>query len=199
MTVLAPVLTVTEPMPSTHARMPRGRTALTLSVPLSNVTDALPGPPHPSFRHERASRTEWCRDTTSGMTVIFPEATTLALPLPRLSACMAPASFPLEVSTVPCKKFTLALWGAPPFEYDRVSGEVARGAAHINCGVRCRNLASPLDCIRSPVWLLPVGLLLLRMVTLSAVIVMGALVAVVPVVLAALTALMPGEPAGMVT
>jgi hypothetical protein len=51
----------------------------------------------------------------------------------------------------------------------------------------------------SPVWLLPVGLLLLLMVTPSAVIVMGALVAVVPVVLAALTALTPGEPAGMVT
>ena len=60
-------------------------------------------------------------------------------------------------------------------------------------------LALPLDCIRSPVWLLPVGLLLLRLVTPSAVIVMGALVAVGPVVLAALTALIPGEPAGMVT
>jgi hypothetical protein len=60
-------------------------------------------------------------------------------------------------------------------------------------------LASPLDCIRSPVWLLPGGLLLLRMVTPSAVIVMFALPAVVPVVLAALTALSPGEPAGMVT
>ena len=60
-------------------------------------------------------------------------------------------------------------------------------------------MALPLDCIRSPVWLLPVGLLLLRMVTPSAVIVMGAPVAVGPVVLAALTALTPGEPAGMVT
>jgi hypothetical protein len=57
-------------------------------------------------------------------------------------------------------------------------------------------VALPLDCIRSPVWLLPVGLFALLMtigpVVPSAVIVMGALVAVGPVVLAALTALPPG-------
>ena len=48
MTVPAAVLTVADPLPSTHARMPRGRTALTLSVPLLNVTDALPAPATPA-------------------------------------------------------------------------------------------------------------------------------------------------------
>ena len=105
----------------------------------------------------------------------------------------------LEVTIVPCVKFTLALWGAPP------SSTIAYRAKSLAVPLKlivvfvAVMVALPLDCIRSPVWLLPVGLLLLRMVTPSAVIVMGALVAVVPVVLAALTALTPGEPAGMVT
>src|SRR5215472_7761501 len=43
-TVPAAVLTVADPMPSTHARMPRGRNPLTSSVPLLYVTDALPAP-----------------------------------------------------------------------------------------------------------------------------------------------------------
>jgi hypothetical protein len=60
-------------------------------------------------------------------------------------------------------------------------------------------LALPLDCIRSPVWFLPVGLLSLRMVTPSAIIEMETPVAVGPVVLAALTALIPGDPGGMMT
>ena len=135
----------------------------------------------------------------SGVTVIAPEATMVALPLPRLSACMAPDSIPLKVTIVPCVKFTLALWGAPP------SSTIAYRAKSLAVPLKlivvfvAVMVALPLDCIRSPVWLLPVGLLLLRMVTPSAVIVMGALVAVGPVVLAALTALTPGEPAGMVT
>src|SRR5215472_17337027 len=49
-------------------------------------------------------------------------------------------------------------------------------------------MASPLDCIRRPTLLLPAGLDALLTVTLSAVMVMGALVEVTPVVLSALIA-----------
>jgi hypothetical protein len=59
-------------------------------------------------------------------------------------------------------------------------------------------LALPLDCIRNPLWLLPPGLAVLLMIigvaaAPFAFIAMSAPLAVVPVVLAALTALPPGE------
>jgi len=59
-------------------------------------------------------------------------------------------------------------------------------------------MASPLDCIRRPTLLLPAGLNALLMVTPSAVMVMGALVELTPVVLSALMA-PPGPEAGTPT
>src|SRR5262249_6226844 len=133
--------------------------------------------------------------------VTFPEATTVALPMPRLSACMPPPSIlVVEVRRGPLQ-FTLTLWGVPvPFGIANanIAQSLAVPLTSIVVFVAVM-VAAPLDCIRSPVLLLLRGLAVLLMVTPSALIVMSAAPGVTPVVLAALTALTPPGPVGMTT
>ncbi len=93
----------------------------------------------------------------------------------------APFNSGVEVMLGPLQ-FTLASWAAP-VRFGIANANIAQSLAvpltSIVAFVAVM-IALPLDCIRSPVWLLPEGLLLLRMVTPSAVIEMSALAAVMP-------------------
>jgi len=136
-----------------------------------------------------------------GVTVIFPEATTLALPMPRLSACMPPPSILVAEVRLGPLQFTLT---SPrvAIKFGIANANIAQSLAvpaTLIVVFVAVMVAAPLDCIRSPVLLLLRGLAVLLMVTPSALIVMSALFRLTPVVLAALTALTPPAPAGMTT
>src|SRR5262245_20922922 len=205
MTVPAKVVAVADPLPSTHARMPRGRIAFTSSVPLLYVTDSLPAPLTPVNVGSPAcaSKPYWVGPTPApATTLISPEATTIALPLPRLSACMPPPSIPvveircgpLQVTLASRRGPTLFVWGCANANIAQV---LSVPATSIVVFVALM-MAAPLDCIRSPVTLLLPGNAVLLMITgfapvPFAAIEMSALFRVGTTQLAALTALTLGK------
>ena len=200
MTVPAPVVAVADPL-SAHARMARGRIALTLSVPLLNVTDALPAQ-HTRFHgmSEQAVLGGAIRDTNGRHDCDSPRSHDGGVAIAAVVRLYG-ARF-ISAKGFDCAlKVYARIMGGSAIEYDRVYGKVARGAAQINCGVRCVNRGVAAGLYSQPGLVTASGIVCIIdvMVTPSAVIVMGALAAVGPVVLAALTALTPGEPAGMVT
>src|SRR3954471_3830630 len=114
-----------------------------------------------------------------GVTVIFPAATIVALPIPRLSAWMPADSVPLEVMPGPIQ-LTLATCEVPVrfgIANTRIASLLAVPFTLIVVFVAAI-VASPLDCMRRPVLLLPSGFAVLSMFTPLAVIVMLALLAV---------------------
>jgi hypothetical protein len=135
------------------------------------------------------------------VTLIFPEAPTIALPMARLSACMPPPSILVAEVRLGPLQFTPTSW-AVPVKFGIANANIAQSLAvpaTLIVVFVALMMAAPLDWIRSPVWLLPLGKAVLLMVTPSAVIMrMSALPEVTPVLLAALTALMPA-PAVMST
>src|SRR5262249_9447115 len=186
--------------------MPRGRIALTFITPLLYVTDASPAPLAGSHGPPAcASKPYWVVEFPTPVTLIFPEATTIALPMARLSACMPPPSILVAEVRLGPLQFTLTSW-AVPVKFGIANANIAQSLAvpaTLIVEFVAIMVAAPLDCIRSPVLLLLRGLAVLLMIILlvvpSAVIMMSALPKVTPVVLAALTALTPPAPAGMTT
>src|SRR5262245_7434018 len=122
--------------------------------------------------------------------------------MPRLSACMPPPSILVADVRLGPLQFTLTSW-AVGGKFGIANANIAQSLAVPFTAIVvfvAVMMASPLDWIRSPVWLLPPGLAVLVMVTLStAVIPMLALPEVTPVLLAALTALETPAPTGMST
>src|SRR5262245_20235354 len=109
----------------------------------------------------------------------------MALPMPRLSACMAPPSTPVVEVMLGPLQVTLAAWGSP-VRFGIANANIAQSLAvpaTLIVVFVALMVAAPLDCIRSPVLLLVPGLAVLLMVTPFAMIVRLAAPAVTPVVL----------------
>src|SRR5262245_13370507 len=103
--------------------------------------------------------------------IVPPEATTMASPLPRLSACMAPPSTPLVEFRLGPLQVMLAIFAGPRLPIwgcanANIAQSLAVPATLIAVFVALM-MALPLDCIRNPVLLLLRGLAALLMVTLS--------------------------------
>ena len=119
----------------------------------------------------------------------------LALPLPRFSAWMLVELEPLEVMLGPLQVTLASLEGERPYDIAQIALLLKVPFTSI-CVFVALMTAAPLDCIRSPDWLLPEGLAVLVMAIAPfdpfAVMLMSALAPTFGgVMLAALTALPP--------
>ena len=160
MVVPGTVVTGADPLPSTHAKMPRGRTAFTLIVPLSVGYGCIAGPRRTcqvSGMSEQAVLGGVIRDTSGRHDVIVPRSIDGGVSIAAVVRLDGGRFVPARGYGRARYRLRSHLPG-PAVEYERLYCVVARGAGHINCGVRRRNRGVAAGLYSQAPLLPPVGI-----------------------------------------